>query len=487
MRQGFLFVALLTCVAPVAATQSPNLTIGPKTIAIDDGSHVEAEAGALQVPESRKRPTSRKVTLPYYRLKSTAAHPATPIFLLAGGPGSSWIERVGNAEYFREIAFYRTIADVVVFDQRGGGRALPAMDCSQATRLPVDRPLALADMRTPMRTLLIACRDHWQAQGVDLAAYNTVENAADVDALRTALGYDKVTLVGGSYGSHLGLQVMRQFPEAVDRVVLFGIEGPDHTYDNPAGRLATLQRIAEVAERSPALAGRIPAGGLLKVLTRVLQRLDKAPQTVTVTQDEKPITVVVDATLVRQIATREAGRRNAPDAWPEMILAMDRGDYSFAARMALRRRELRLQDPMHYSMDCASGVSGQRRDRYRSDPATALLGDINFEYEALCDVWPHDDLGAAFRADVVSDIRAVLFHGTWDTSTPIENAREVAATLRNSQLVEVIGGNHGALYNLYARWAPMRPLLRDFLAGKRVDFPDTVQLPTTELPPEQQQ
>jgi pimeloyl-ACP methyl ester carboxylesterase len=113
-------------------------------------------------------------------------------------------------------------------------------------------------LRASLRPLLIACRDHWQAEGVDLAAYNTVENAADLNDLRLALGYGKVTLVGGSYGSHLALQVLRQYPRAVERIVLYGVEGPDHTWDDPAGVLATLGRIAAAAERSPVFSQRIP-------------------------------------------------------------------------------------------------------------------------------------------------------------------------------------------------------------------------------------
>jgi len=40
-----------------------------------------------------------------------------------------------------------------------------------------------------------------------------------------------------------------------------------------------------------------------------------------------------------------------------------------------------------------------------------------------CDVWPFDDLGPAFRAEVISDIPTLIIHGTWDTSTPRERAR----------------------------------------------------------------
>lgn len=287
-------------------------------------------------------------------------------------------------------------------------------------------------------------------------------------------GYKKVTLVGGSYGSHLALQFMRQYPEAVDRVVMYGIEGPDHTWDSPSGVLATLGRLAAEAEQAPELAPHIPPGGLLKTLERVLARLESAPQIVTVTRGADSARVVVHVDLVRRIARVRAGRRGAPNDWPEMILAMDRGDFSVATQGVLKDRNIGLATPMHYSMNCASGISEKRRRQYRNDPAAALLGDINFEHEAVCDVWPAEDLGESFRANVVSGIPTVIFHGTLDMSTPIENAREVVAFLRNGQLVEVVGGNHGAIYNLYERWPPMYRLLGEFLSGKSVAFPKTV-------------
>lgn len=469
-------MAILLCCLADAAAADYALRSAPESLAISDGSVVDVEAGTLQVPESRANPDSRKLTLPYYRLKTTAAKPAAPIFLLAGGPGSSWIDRVEDAEYFSEIAFYRTLADVVVFDQRGGGRAQPAMDCADTAELPIDRALTTDELAAAMQRLLISCRDRWQAEGVDLAAYNTDENARDVDALREALGYDRIILVGGSYGAHLGLHYLRRYPGSVARAVFFGIEGPDHTWDNPSGKLAALRRIAVAATHRPELTGLVPQGGWIEALQRVLKRLDAAAATVRVDDGSASVTVVVDATLVRQIASRNDGSRDATLRWARVIAAMDAGDYSMAARMALQRRHLRLDSPMHYSMDCASGISTRRRQRYRIDPATALLGDINFEYAALCDLWPHRDLGSGFRADVVSDIPVLMLHGTLDASTPMENAREVARGLHHGKLVTVIGGNHGALYNLYARWPPMRAQLAKFLQDGEIDFPDAIDL-----------
>lgn len=462
---------------PARAEEGTKLTSAPTEVTLEDGTKVRVEAGELSVPESRKRPTSRLIVLPFYRLRSESPTPAPPVFLLAGGPGSSWLDQFRSAEGYREVAFYRTFADVVLFDQRGGGHSKPALTCPQTARLPAGPgPLALdlAARKAVTRRLLAECRDHWRAEGVDLAAYNTVENAADVNDLRLALGYGKVSLVGGSYGSHLALQVMRQFPEAIERALLFGIEGPDHTWDDPAGALATLRRIAARSERAPELAGSIPEGGLLAALARVVARLEKEPQIVTVKEGDEARTVRIDADLIRLIARHRAGRRTRASEWPERVAALDRGDYTLPARAVLDLQTVRLDDPMHYSMDCASGVSPERRKRYRADPARGLLGDLNWEYESLCDLWPAEDLGDSFRAGVVSGIPTVLIHGTWDTSTPIENAREVWKGLRRGRLVEVDGGNHGALSNLYERWPLAHERVRAFLTGQDAPFPATV-------------
>jgi pimeloyl-ACP methyl ester carboxylesterase len=351
------------------------------------------------------------------------------------------------------------------------------MTCDERVDLPLEEPLRLPDLVAGLRAASAACRDRWISEGIDLAGYTTVESAGDVDELRRALGYERITLVGGSYGSHLALAVMRQYPASVARVVLHGVEGLDHTWDDPAGRLAAYERHAAAAEASGRFSARIPPGGLLGALRTVLERLDREPVLVTVETDGIERQVVVDGTLVRMISGYQAGQRNRPWLWPEFILGMYEGDYSLPAQAAIDVRRFPIDDPMHYMMDCASGISGSREERYRSDPAVELLGEINWEYERLCDVWGAPDLGAEFRAPLESSIPTVIVHGTWDTSTPIENAREVVSTLENGQLIEVTTGNHGGLYNLYSRWPPIHDLLGAFLKGEDVRFPSVVDLP----------
>ncbi|MDA8018306.1 MAG: alpha/beta hydrolase [Thermoanaerobaculia bacterium] len=462
-----------------------DLTLETKNVVIEDGTEVEVEAGHLLVPENRSRQHSPPISIPFYRLRATGERPASPIFLLAGGPGSSWIDRFENEENFAEVQFYRSLADVVLFDQRGGGHSNPTMSCEEQDRLPLDRPLDRRQRAAKLQQMSARCRQHWIDAGVDLTGYTTTENVADVLALRTALGYEKMTLVGGSYGSHLALALMRTAPEAIDRVVLYGVEGVDHTWDDPAGRLAAYERIAGAIETSAELGSDVPEIGLVGILEEVIDRLEQEPVAVSVGDGDQQQQVIVDAELVRLLAGFQAGRFSRPNAWPEFLLDLYGGDYSFLARGAMALRRLELDDPMHYMMDCASGVSAERAERFRRDPARGVLGDVNFEYEELCRAWKAPDLGSEFRSAVVSDVPTLVVHGTWDTSTPIENAREVVSTLSHGHLLEVIGGNHGALYNLFERWPPVYDRLGAFLRGEPVRFPSSVTLPRPKLSPRQ--
>ena len=151
---------VLATILLLPAVANAQLATGTTEVILHDKTLVRVESGQLQVPESRSRPSSRKVTIPFYRLKSEAAAPAAPIFLLAGGPGSSWLEQFEAEETNREARFYQTIADVVLFDQRGGGRATPAMSCGDSASLPPpDTPLDMTKVSQILRTLLVQCRD----------------------------------------------------------------------------------------------------------------------------------------------------------------------------------------------------------------------------------------------------------------------------------------------------------------------------------------
>lgn len=482
----FSFLMLCFFASSRAAAQN-DIPIGRYAVAIDTiqvatGGKVLVEAGRLGVLEDRTKPNGRVISIAYRRFKTSSVDPAPPVFMLAGGPGASWINSLSNEERMKEVQFYQTFSDVVVFDQRGAGQSIPNLACEGRERLSMDKPFSYDLLKPSLLSLAERCQEKWKAEGVDLSAYNTDENAADVSALIQALGYQKVILVGGSYGSHLGLHIMRKFPDRVDRAIFYGIEGPDHTWDSPSGRWAALQRIASAAESSAYYKGKIPKGGLLKALQKVIERLDKKPEQVTLERKGQRREVLVTKEIVQAIASYRAGKRSQAEVWPNLILAMYQGDFQLPAMASMGMRSIPAPDAMAKSMDFASGISKTRRKQLLKDPVQEWLGDINWDYTLLADHWPVPDLGDAFRADVHSDIPTLLVHGTWDISTPLENAEEVLKGLANGQLIQVKGGGHGALYNLYEHWPAIYPLLENFVLGEAVSFPTHVDLGSVEYP-----
>jgi pimeloyl-ACP methyl ester carboxylesterase len=163
--------------------------------------------GRLIVPEDRARRSGPTISLQVAVVASHASEPAAPIVYLEGGPGGSAVESVPDV-WTRSAL--RQHGHIVVFDQRGTGYSRPSLDCPEFDDGDADDPLR-------------ACRDRLIAAGIDLGAYHSRANAADVADLLEALEIEAATLFGVSYGTRLALTVMRDHPERIASVILDGV------------------------------------------------------------------------------------------------------------------------------------------------------------------------------------------------------------------------------------------------------------------------
>jgi pimeloyl-ACP methyl ester carboxylesterase len=247
------------------------MIIEPLRFKSDDGQTVEAELGRLNVPENRSKPQSRQIELAFVRFKSTAATPGPPVVYLAGGPGGSGIGTAAGPRFDLFMAM-RAAGDVIALDQRGVGRSKPNLECALRLDYPLDRPAEREEMLRLYRERSRACARHWAEQGVDLGAYNTNENADDVDALREALGADKISLWSTSYGTHLALAVIRRHGRNVSRAILAGAEGPDHTLKLPRVARSQFEAIGRLYRSDPVIGGAVP--DLLELIRELSARLD---------------------------------------------------------------------------------------------------------------------------------------------------------------------------------------------------------------------
>ena len=134
---------------------------------------------------------------------------------------------------------------------------------------------------------------------------------------------------------------------------------------------------------------------------------------------------------------------------------------------------------MNAAMDCASGISVERRRRIDQNSeernAALLVGGYDW---TECSGWDIPDLGAGFRSDLKSTTPVWFFEGTWDASTPPPNAEEVARYFTLGAVIKVVRGTHATIDDLFAESSEFRPLVTSFLSGKPTRPPSTIELPT---------
>jgi len=439
-------LVLLAAGAPeqAPAVRAGHLTLTPYALESSDGrTRVPAELGRLTVPENRTKPDSRLIEIAFLRLKSTAAQPGPPLFFLAGGPGASGIDaarRPALLTFFRQLT---GIGDVIFLDQRSTGLSTPRLDCAGEWDLPLDRPGSRAQTQRVGLPKARACRAEWTALGVDVSGYNTEENADDVDAVRQALGADTMNLYGASYGSHLGLSIIRRHGPRVHRAVLGMIEGPDHTFKLPSNEQRQMEKLHELVKADPELSRHVP--DFLGLVASVLERVGRKPVAAETTDPRtgKPVSIVIGKYDLQGITANGLGAVDFLQRLPARYYAMSQGDFSWAAEQALQRRRMPMGNAMTFLMDCASGATAGRYARVRQEAPGTLLQDlIDFQPE-FCEGWDVPDLGDDFRAPVRSNVAVLFFSGTIDGRTPVSNADEVRASFSNHHHLIVEGMAHG--------------------------------------------
>jgi pimeloyl-ACP methyl ester carboxylesterase len=178
-----------------------------------------ARCSSLVVPENRTLPNGRAIRIHFVVIPATSPAPKEPIFGIAGGPGQSAIDAFRP---FLPGPSVLTAAhvdhDIVLVDQRGTGQSNP-LDCNM---YPTD--LSTYTYLFPP-DILRTCRARL-ARTSDLNAYGSAAAADDLNAIRARLGYRRIVLFGGSYGTTESLIYIRRHDDTVKAALLEGVAPP---------------------------------------------------------------------------------------------------------------------------------------------------------------------------------------------------------------------------------------------------------------------
>jgi len=394
--------------------------------------------GRLTVFENRLTRAGRTidlnvVVLPAFDQKTKAG----PLFDLAGGPGAAATE--GARFYAEQGKGYRRRRDVVLVDQRGTGKS---------------NPLSLPGKRTPQDYLsemypvdYVKRLRQTLERRADLTQYTTSIAMDDLDDVRAWLGYDRINLIGTSYGTRAALVYLRRHPERVHTVTLIGV-APTYLkmpmYHAQAGARA-MELLLKQCEQNAQCHEAFPQ--IRDDWTSVLSQLGREPARVEYSPSDKsaPVNLEIQRDIfAEKIRTWMYGRDQASRI-PLIVHHAAQGDFGPFLREAIRPSIPDfIADGMYLSVTCAEDIPFINQEEAAKLNAGNPFGNYRvFQQTRACSMWPQGKIPYDFREPVSSNVPVLLFSGNMDPVTPPQRGEEVALYLPNSRHVIIPQAGHG--------------------------------------------
>jgi pimeloyl-ACP methyl ester carboxylesterase len=347
---------------------------------------------------------------------------------LEGGPGVPGT--ISAPLYTTDLKFHRERRAVVLFDQRGTGESNPLHCPKIESRSP------LADI-WPAGDIL-ACRRNLEAKA-DLAKYSTEASARDLEALRGALGAEKIDLAALSYGTLLAQAYMKLYPDRVRAAVLIGTVpiGEKLPLHHAANGQRALDLLFADCRADPRCNAAFP--GLATDWNGLQQRLARGQ--IVIETSDGPLRVRQGPfnELVRgQLNAVESARR-----LPALISSAARNDYGPLVAL------LRAQNPepeaegLYLSIVCPEGTRRIREAEIVPATMGASFGRYRIDRQiATCQLWAPARVSPALLTPLETNTPVLLIAGGRDATTPSSWAEQVAAKLPNSRVVGVDDLSH---------------------------------------------
>jgi pimeloyl-ACP methyl ester carboxylesterase len=397
-----------------------------------DGFASEVQCGQIERPLNPRDPSGKKIQIHYMVLQAQDRNKlADPVFMLAGGPGQSAINIASWAE--GPLNKLQRRRDLVFVDQRGTGRSAP-LECPETEDLSkiADADLGIAALKS--------CKAQLQKLPYgDLRFFTTSIAVQDLEAVRKSEGYPAINLLGVSYGTRVGLEYLRQYPQAVRRVVLDGVLPPDYAISGNDIQ-KSLDSLFSDCSRDAACQQAYP-----KLAQNWRELLASMPKTTVLKHPrlntEGNVTISRDTVLgmVSAVLYSPLNSSGLPFAITEAKAGRFNPLLALSGQTALPNAG-KIFVGMHYSVWCAEEagrlpVVDDDFGRFRSET-----------YRKVCGVWPHGTVPAVFYTLPKSAAPVLLLSGGLDPVTPPQHATHVAKALGAKARHVVLGkSGHGML------------------------------------------
>jgi pimeloyl-ACP methyl ester carboxylesterase len=424
-----------------------------------------------------------------------SSHPAPdPIVFLDGGPSFGAIAPFALDYYFAD-ASYAADHDLILVDTRGTGLSVPRLGCPELDRARVAAFYAgrfINSRALPiMQRALQRCRDRLTSAGVDVSAYDSAEGAADLEALRQALGVTRWNLLAVSADGVLGLTYMRMYPDGIRSAIIDSGASTQMLWglDYERGLAAELDDVFAGCRANAACDAAYP--GIRHRFYALVGRLNADPRTITFHDFRPhPVTLRLDGAglYLDTLFSIFPGDRDFPESIHDLLDTVWRethGELVAIHRKGFGRGPVGIEHANDFVAEgksmsylCRDQIGfitrGDIRRAARDLPLFAprylsrgydLVDGSNYVFSpAGCDVW---DVGVAKRVQfkpVSSDIPTLVLAGEFDTGIPPYVARQIPPTLSRSTYVEIPASAHLQLASYNPGSDCAREIAAEFLA-----------------------
>jgi pimeloyl-ACP methyl ester carboxylesterase len=447
LRFAPMMLAAVAMIMPAGSVQSAPAALGLHVKPCTQGkTHVPALCGTYGVYENRATQSGRIIAIAFVVLK--ARHVSNrAIVVIAGGPGESAVPYapfIADGRFEKAAVPLRDSYNIMFMDDRGMG-ASNGLECSLT---PASDPASYFRSLFPSN-LITACRAKYSATS-DLALYNTNNATDDLNDIRAALGYPKLVLDGGSYGTFFSLIYMRRHPDSVESAVLNGVDPPgfEPLPGEPLGAQRALDDLIAKCKRDAACNKRFP--NFAQQFAALVQRLDRGPIPVTLVAKKgaAPVTVQLSkAVFVDHL--RQA--LYDPGAAAYVPLVVDRAAHGDTVPLTtlINVVAVGLDEDLTMgawlSYTCAEGIPFLDQSAVNNAAAHSFAGDLRIEAQrSACAIWNVPAMPASFNEPVHSDAPVLMISGSDDPATPPHYAESAAKYLPNARIVLVQGAGHAA-------------------------------------------
>jgi pimeloyl-ACP methyl ester carboxylesterase len=479
---------------PPPVSFAPRFEQGPCPFRPAQDATVRAvTCGFVEAPEDHADPSGRTIRLAVALFRSAGANRGTPpLVWLDGGPGGASLDSTGTAIAGSLARALVADRDLILIDQRGTGFTLPSLACPEVVQAKYElwaRRVSEAEETEIALRARAACRTRLAGEGINLAAYTSAQNAADVNLVRAALGYQQVSLYGVSYGTRLALTVLRDFPGIVHSIVLdSAVPVQANLYTEIyASAQRSFDTLFAACAADPACNGAYP--DLSGALAETVARLDASPPTVRLQRARGGASqemVLTGDRFTSALFQALYSTRLLPTL-PAVLSEARSGNFDpFVAAV----RDLLMSDTvawgMYYSVQCGEELRfttraevTAARSGVRAEIASGLGGQSLF---GVCALWGAKDAPLVENQPVASSVPALVLAGQFDPVTPPSWGRMVAANLSNSAFYEFPGSGHGALFSGSCPLSMTAAFLRDPTARPDASCIETMTGPRWLLP-----